>query len=215
MSAPLDPTTVCLLQSLEDQRAHVLGALEGLDAAALRRPVLPTGWNCLGLVQHLSLDVERFWFPIVMAGGDSGDRFDDDRPSAWSLDPHTSPDDVLALYRAEIGRANAVIRSTPLEAPPQHWPSRWGDWRLPDLRAVLVHVITETACHAGHLDAGAARRPHVAGTRLATAGSAEVRAFQAVRAVLRTVMDRARAGSHGRVRAMVAPMPMSPHPHPK
>jgi hypothetical protein len=153
MSAPLDPTTVCLLQSLEDQRAHVLGALEGLDAAALRRPVLPTGWNCLGLVQHLSLDVERFWFPIVMAGGDSGDRFDDDRPSAWSLDPHTSPDDVLALYRAEIGRANAVIRSTPLEAPPQHWPSRWGDWRLPDLRAVLVHVITETACHAGHLDA--------------------------------------------------------------
>lgn len=27
------------------------------------------------------------------------------------------------------------------------------EWRLPDLRAVVLHVITETACHAGHLDA--------------------------------------------------------------
>jgi hypothetical protein len=29
----------------------------------------------------------------------------------------------------------------------------FGDWRLHDLREILLHVITETACHAGHLDA--------------------------------------------------------------
>ena len=33
------------------------------------------------------------------------------------------------------------------------WPDFFGDWRLGDLRAVLLHVIAETACHAGHLDA--------------------------------------------------------------
>jgi len=27
------------------------------------------------------------------------------------------------------------------------------NWKLQDLRAVILHVITETACHAGHLDA--------------------------------------------------------------
>jgi Protein of unknown function (DUF664) len=28
-----------------------------------------------------------------------------------------------------------------------------GDWRLDDLRQIILHMITETACHAGHLDA--------------------------------------------------------------
>jgi Protein of unknown function (DUF664) len=30
--------------------------------------VLPSGWTCLGLVQHLALDVERFWFREIVAG---------------------------------------------------------------------------------------------------------------------------------------------------
>jgi Protein of unknown function (DUF664) len=48
-----------LLSSVNNQREHVLGILEGLPEDALRRPVLPTGWTCLGLVHHLALDVER------------------------------------------------------------------------------------------------------------------------------------------------------------
>jgi hypothetical protein len=56
-----------LLSYLNVQRNHVLGILEGLDEEALRRPVLPSGWNCLGLVQHLALDVERFWFRGTVA----------------------------------------------------------------------------------------------------------------------------------------------------
>ncbi len=32
-------------------------------------------------------------------------------------------------------------------------PDAEGEWRLHDVRDVLLHVITETACHAGHLDA--------------------------------------------------------------
>ena len=40
-----------------------------------------------------------------------------------------------------------------LEDAPNHWPDHFGSWRLPDLRAIILHVITETACHAGHLDA--------------------------------------------------------------
>ena len=33
------------------------------------------------------------------------------------------------------------------------WPDFFGEWRLANLRAVLLHVIAETACHSGHLDA--------------------------------------------------------------
>ncbi len=57
-----------LLSYLSAQRDHVLETLEGLDDEALRHPVLPSGWSCLGLIQHLTLDVERFWFSGIVAG---------------------------------------------------------------------------------------------------------------------------------------------------
>ena len=62
------PEVEALLACLDSQREHVLGILDGLDEASLRRPVLPSGWSCLGLVQHLAVDVERFWFRGVVAG---------------------------------------------------------------------------------------------------------------------------------------------------
>jgi Protein of unknown function (DUF664) len=62
--------TEALLAALDAQRSHVLEAVDGLSDANLRRPVLPSGWTCLGLVQHLALDVERFWFRACVAGED-------------------------------------------------------------------------------------------------------------------------------------------------
>lgn len=60
---------------------------------------------------------------------------------------------VFDLYRQEIERANAIIRQTPLGAPLGWWPEeRWPNWRYENLRDVILHVMTETACHAGHLD---------------------------------------------------------------
>jgi hypothetical protein len=61
---------------------------------------------------------------------------------------------VSWIGRERLERANKVIISTPLDSAPLAWPVElFGDSRLPDLRAVLLHVITETACHAAHLDA--------------------------------------------------------------
>jgi hypothetical protein len=137
-----------LLAALSQQREHVLGILDGLAEAALRRPVLPSGWSCLGLVRHLALDVERFWFRGVAVGEPV------DQPAdAWQVPPGEPAAAVLALYRREIALADAVIAVTPLDRPPARWPGQWPDWRLGDLREIILHVITETACHAGHLDA--------------------------------------------------------------
>jgi uncharacterized damage-inducible protein DinB len=140
-----------LLSSLESQRRHVLGILDGLPDEALRRPVLPSGWTCLGLVRHLTLDVERFWFRAIIAG----ERVDlESGGGAWQVGQDTTAEEVLDGYRQEIALANAIITGTPLDAAPAWWPGElFGSWRLHDLRETLVHVITETACHAGHLDA--------------------------------------------------------------
>lgn len=140
-----------LLASLESQRGHILGAVEGLAPQQLRRSVLPSGWTPLGLVHHLAVDVERFWFRAVMSDDKRAWASLQDVPSAWQV-----PDgvDAVALYRDEVAQANAVIRSLMPESPPAAWPEElFGSFRLANLRELMLHVITETACHAGHLDA--------------------------------------------------------------
>jgi hypothetical protein len=57
-----------LLQFLDQQRNHVLGILDVLPEEQLRRPVLPSGWNCLGMVKHLALADEHYWFRSIVGG---------------------------------------------------------------------------------------------------------------------------------------------------
>jgi len=140
-----------LLSSLSDQRDHVLGIVEGLSEEDLRRPMLPSQWTCAGLVHHLAIDVERFWFRAVVAG----EPMPDDEPdNAWQVPPGLTAAAVLDGYRREIERANAVIATTSPDSAPARWPGDlFGSWRLHSMREIMLHVITETACHAGHLDA--------------------------------------------------------------
>ena len=141
-----------LRDCLDRQRAHVLGILEGLSDEQLRRPVLPSGWNCLGMVKHLALSDEHYWFRSIV-GGDSLDYFPKGDRADWEVGPAESAEEIFDLYRDEIEHANAIIAATALESPPRQRDEWWGEWEVPDFRFILLHVIAETACHAGHLDA--------------------------------------------------------------
>ena len=143
-----------LVACLESQRRHILGDLEGLDEEALRRPVLPSGWTCLGLLGHLTNDVERFWLRCVVAGEqDAIDETMTDR-NAWDVVAESRPDDILTAYRDEIAKSNAVLMASTLDAAPAWWPEGlFGSWRLETVREVVLHMIVETATHAGQLDA--------------------------------------------------------------
>jgi uncharacterized damage-inducible protein DinB len=144
-----------LSRYLKGQREHIFEALQGLPVDDLRRQVLPSRWTCLGLVNHLSLDVERFWFQAVVAGepaaiedvlGASG--------NAWDVGIENSAEEVLQGYRRNIERADAIIAGGSLDAAPAWWPeSFFGSWRLDSVLEIVLHVITETAAHTGHLDA--------------------------------------------------------------
>jgi hypothetical protein len=146
--------TELLLGYLDEQRNHVLGSLEGLSEEQSRRPVLPSGWHCLGMGKHSALADEHYWFWSVV-GGESFGFFPQGDNAEWQLDPGESAEDVFGLYREEIERASAVIAATPLDMAPRQPDPRWKEWAIdfPDLRFIMLHVIKETACHAGHLDA--------------------------------------------------------------
>jgi uncharacterized damage-inducible protein DinB len=145
-----DAVRAMLIAHLQAQRDHVLGALVGLSDDDLRRPVLPSGWSCLGLVQHLALDVERFWFRSVV-GGEEVELPDGDE--GWTVGTDVAASEVLDLYRDETARADAVIAATPLDADPAWWPDFFGDLPPRSMMRTVMHVVTETATHAGHLDA--------------------------------------------------------------
>lgn len=143
-----------LLGHLEAQRGHVLGILDGLSEAQLRRSVLPSGWHCLGMVQHLALSDERYWFRCVVAG-ESLDHLPKEPDADWQVGPEESAGEVLERYRDEIRRSNEIIAATAPHAPPKQPDPEWANWGMefPDLRSIVLHVVTETAVHAGHLDA--------------------------------------------------------------
>lgn len=138
-----------LLMFLEAQRASVLAIIDGLDFQALTTPVLPSGWTPLGLVEHLG-HAERHWFQEIVTGSAE--------PLPWPDDDHaplTTPrpaSEVLAFYRAQCERSNVILAATPLSTPPRERHPGWLGEETTDLRRVVLHMIEETARHAGHLD---------------------------------------------------------------
>jgi hypothetical protein len=148
------PQRAVLLSRLTGQRKHVLAQLDGLTDEQLRRPVLPSGWSCLGLVRHLTLSDERYWFEVVVAGrrldfwpeGDNGD---------WRVGADESADGVVTAYREAIARADEIIAGRRFEDPPAQAEQWWDEAGLsfPDLHSIVVHVLVDTSVHAGHLDA--------------------------------------------------------------
>ena len=68
--SPMSVELRTLLRYLNAQRAHALAILEGLDDSVLEAAHPAVGLDLPGTasLQHLALDVERFWFRAVVAG---------------------------------------------------------------------------------------------------------------------------------------------------
>jgi hypothetical protein len=143
-----------LIGTLDGARRHILGGLDGLTDEQLRQPVLPSGWSGLGLVKHLTLADERYWFRCVL-GGESTDYFPDAPGGDWEVTPSETANGILGAYRDEIVRANALLHTLSPDHPARWRDPRWTEWGMdfPDVRTVVLHMIIETATHAGHLDA--------------------------------------------------------------
>jgi len=122
-------------------RGAVLRKAEGItDEQARWRPdgkLLPL----LGLVNHLT-NVEWRWIDGEMLGEPTGKSEEEYTPG-----PELTVEAAITAYRARAGKTDAAVR----EIKNLTTPGRSGDGT--DLRFVLLHLINETARHAGHADA--------------------------------------------------------------
>ena len=135
-----DEEKATLLGFLGYLRDSVAAKAEGVPDPQVRTAGVPSGTSLLGLVKHLA-HVERFYF----LGEDV-----EDWPATFHLSPEESVDRVLANYREAARRANQVIAAyTDLTHAAPRAPKRGS---APSMRWVLVHMIEETARHAGHAD---------------------------------------------------------------
>jgi hypothetical protein len=101
------------------------------------------------MVQHLTITT-RFWIVEVMTGM----RTDTSQGDDFHVSDTTAASTILDAYHDQTQTAIALVRDLPLDTPPVWWPDdMFGDWRLDNLQEVLLHLLIETTCHAGHLDA--------------------------------------------------------------
>jgi uncharacterized damage-inducible protein DinB len=143
-----------LARYLQRARDALVWKLDGLSEYDIRRPMVPTGTNLLGLVKHVA----------SIEAGYLGDTFrrpfgeplpwlaDDAEPNAdmWAT-ADESRADILGLYHRAWAHSDTTITSLPLDAvghvpwwPPEH--------REVTLHRIIVHMIAETDRHAGQAD---------------------------------------------------------------
>ncbi len=139
---------------LRAQRESVLAIVEGLGEDAWHRSVVPTGWTPAGLVEHLG-GAEWHWFQGVVAGKQPelpGDVEEDQvpyDPMSVVFTSDASPAEITTFYRDQCAQSEDVLATTALSASPL---GKHGRYEPPNVRWVVLHMIEETARHAGHLD---------------------------------------------------------------
>lgn len=143
-----------LTQFLDHYRHQATTQLLRLSDSQARTRSLPaTALTPGGVVKHLA-HMEDHWFTARIGGGQL--------PEPWSSAPFESrPDwdfessiedsvgEIAALYREACGRSRRVAERLPSLDTKAPRPS-FGKGPV-TLRWVMVHMLEETACHAGHL----------------------------------------------------------------
>jgi hypothetical protein len=133
--------------ALDRHRDAVLWKLEGLGDDDLRRQMTPSGTSLLGLVKHLAA-VEYGWFCDTFGRQTEPLPFDDDDPDAdLRIEPGETTEDVLAFYARARAAADQAIDELDVEDTGTAW---FGE--AVTMRWVLIHMVEETARHAGHAD---------------------------------------------------------------
>jgi uncharacterized damage-inducible protein DinB len=144
-----------LLESLRRHRAFLRFTVRDLtDEQAQQRPTV-SALNLAGLIKHVA-GTEAGWARFAEGGAEAMNR--NWGPDAFSRHWHLAPGEtlagVLAEYETVAQRTDDLVATLPdLDAdhalPEAPWFEPGARWSA---RRVFLHIIAETAQHAGHAD---------------------------------------------------------------
>jgi uncharacterized damage-inducible protein DinB len=146
-----------LVQSLDRQRQFLRHTTRGLTDEQAAQRTTASELSLGGLIKHVTL-VERQWINFILEGPSAMGGRDEASMTAWMDAFRMGEGDtlprLLEAYEEVARRTDDLVvtipdldADQPLPEAPWHEPgSRWS------ARRVLLHVIAETAQHAGHAD---------------------------------------------------------------
>ncbi len=143
-----------LVQGLDQYRAIAANALADVPWNQASARLLPaTDMTIAGIVKHLAWAEDR-WFQGRLLGSAMPAPWDqpgaDDADGSMRLTSGDTVDGILALYSAACARSRDAVSGCESLSQVAVIPS-FGTGPV-NLRWILVHMIEETARHAGHLD---------------------------------------------------------------
>ena len=126
---------------LQYQRDSLVRKVDGLDDASARKVLVPSGTTLLWLMKHMAR-AECLWIVHRFAGEDLTD-----------VDDTVQPEDTLAgAVRRIAPLGSGSTGSWQMSLGLDELCRRVGDEAPVNLRWVLMHLLEETARHAGHAD---------------------------------------------------------------
>ena len=138
-----------LCEFLGYQRDALIGRLDGLSEEQARSTPTASALSLLGLVRHSAI-WERRWFQVIVAGRRLRGEWPEVRQAnglTFVVEEQDSIDSVVDGYRAEIDESNNILRAADLDALCAR-----SDLVDETVRWVALHMVEETARHAGHAD---------------------------------------------------------------
>ena len=152
---PLHASERAMLESFLDYfRAVMIDKASGLADEQLHSRLEPSTLTLGGMIHHLAV-VEHWWFHECFAGADPAEPWASapwHEDADWELNSaHEVPtDELFRRYTDAIERSRQVLAGVEsLEAASARTNSDGETWSM---RWILVHMIEETARHAGHAD---------------------------------------------------------------
>lgn len=152
--APRTDEKAMLHRYLKVAREALLWKLDGLSEYDIRRPMVPTGTNLLGLIKHVaSVELGYLGDTFGRPSGEPMPWFTEDAEAnadMWAT-AEESRDDIVELYHRAWAHDDETIETLDLDATGRvpWWPD---DRSEVTLRTIIVHMIAETNRHAGQAD---------------------------------------------------------------
>jgi uncharacterized damage-inducible protein DinB len=143
-----------ILESLRAHRGFLLVTVQGLDDAAAAQAPTASSLCLGGIVKHVTL-VERQWTEFAtggaraMAGGAGEQEWED----AFRMLPGETLAGLVTAYRDVAARTDSLVAELDLDTEHELPPAPWFEpGATRSVRRVFLHLVAETAQHAGHAD---------------------------------------------------------------
>jgi uncharacterized damage-inducible protein DinB len=145
-----------LIEALDAHRGFLLRTVHGIDDEQARRRTTVSELCLGGIIKHVA-QVESRWVDFILVGPEVM-RFDQSSMAGHAASFQMAEDETLAAllyeYQAVAKRTDDLVGTLPSLDVDQPLPE--APWFKPgarrSARRVFLHIIAETAQHAGHAD---------------------------------------------------------------